>query len=149
MPKNWFIFCYFGSVSVPSLPFWFHFSSSWFHVGFMLVPFWFHVVLCWFHFGSFWFHVGSMLVPFWFHFGSMLVSCWFYVGSILVSFWSQGPGTKILVPQKTERLRGGASQKSARGRRGLQAPRQEVWGAGSPPRTTGGQGAAAPQLKQF
>ena len=49
----------------------------------------------------------------------------------------QGPvPPKILVPRSTESPRGGASR-YAGGHGGLQAPRQGVWGAGSPPvRTT-------------
>ena len=46
--------------------------------------------------------------------------------------WYQDLGTKILVPKSKESPRGGASR-NARGRGGLQAPRQGVWGAGSPP----------------
>ena len=92
-------FCYFGSILVPSLPFWFHFGS-----------------------------IPSILVPFWFYFGSIVVPCWFHVGSILFPIWFHF-GSKVLVPRswyppKAESLRGGASQKSARGRGGLQAPRQ-------------------------
>ena len=64
------------------------------------------------------------------------------LASVPCRAWYQDLGTKILVPRswyqdlgtkKKESLRGGASQKSARGRGGLQAPRQGVWGAGSPP----------------
>ena len=51
------------------------------------------------------------------------------------------------IPEKTESLRGGASQKSARGRGGLQAPRQGVWGAGSPPRNCRGSGGRQPPSK--
>ena len=62
-------------------------------------------------------------------------------------FWYQDLGTKILVPRswyqdlgnkkKRESPRGGASR-YAGGHGGLQAPRQGVWGAGSPPGTAGG-----------
>ena len=55
---------------------------------------------------------------------------------------------KILVPKNMQSLTGGASQKlSARGRGGLQAPRQGVWGAGSPPGSAGGLGGGSPPVK--
>ena len=50
--------------------------------------------------------------------------------------WYQDPGTKILVPKKN-----GESERRSlsvcRGARGLQAPRQGVWAAGSPPGRAG------------
>ena len=61
--------------------------------------------------------------------------------------WYQDLGTKILVPgssyqdlgtQKTESLRGGASQKLSEGARGAAALCQGFWEAGSPPGTAGG-----------
>ena len=58
---------------------------------------------------------------------------------------TQVRGTQDLGTKKTESLRGGASQKSARGRGGLQAPRQGVLVSGSPPGRAGGLGAVAPQ----
>ena len=54
--------------------------------------------------------------------------------------------SKILVPKKTESPRGGASR-YAGGHGGLQAPRQGVWGAGSPPGTAGGLGGGSPPVK--
>ena len=65
--------------------------------------------------------------------------------------WYQNLGTKILVPRsryqkKTESPRGGASR-YAGGHGGLQAPRQGVWGAGSPPGTAGGLGGGSPPVK--
>ena len=60
--------------------------------------------------------------------------------------WYQDPGTKILVPKKMESPRGGASR-YAGGHGGLQAPRQGVWGAGSPPGTAGGPGGGSPPVK--
>ena len=61
--------------------------------------------------------------------------------------WYQDLGTKILIPRswynkKTESLRGGASQTLS-----MQAPRQGVWGAGSPPGTAGGLGGRQPPSK--
>ena len=55
-------------------------------------------------------------------------------------------GTKILVPRSTESPRGGASR-YAGGHGGLQAPRQGVWGAGSPPGIAGGPGGGSPAVK--
>ena len=60
-------------------------------------------------------------------------------------------GTKVLAPgswyqEKTESPRGGASR-YAGGHGGLQAPRQGVWGAGSPPGTAGGLGGGSPPVK--
>ena len=60
--------------------------------------------------------------------------------------WYQDLGTKILVPRSTESPRGGASR-NAGGHGGLQAPRQGVWGAGSPPGTAGGLGGGSPPVK--
>ena len=48
--------------------------------------------------------------------------------------------------EKTESPRGGASR-YAGGHGGLQAPRQGVWGAGSPPGTAGGLGGGSPPVK--
>ena len=60
--------------------------------------------------------------------------------------WYQDLGNKILVPRSTESPRGGASR-FAGGHGGLQAPRQGVWGAGSPPGRAGGLGGSSPPVK--
>ena len=51
--------------------------------------------------------------------------------------WYQDAGTKILVPKKTESLRGRASQKLSMGARG----------SAGPPRTAGGLGGGSPPSK--
>ena len=54
---------------------------------------------------------------------------------------------KILVPKKTESVRGGASQKSARGRRGAAGLPPEGLGGWKPPRNSRGSGVQQPPSK--
>ena len=46
----------------------------------------------------------------------------------VLRFWYQDPGDKILVAKKTESLRGGASQKSAKGTGGCRPPARRSGG---------------------
>ena len=61
--------------------------------------------------------------------------------------WYQDPGTKILVPKKTESLRGGASQKLSRGARGAAGPPPGGLGGWKPPRNSRGSGGRQPPSK--
>ena len=69
--------------------------------------------------------------------------------------WYQDLSTKILVPRSwyqdlVSKIYGEPERRSlsvCRG--GLQAPRQGVWGAGSPPGRAGGLGGGSPRVKTF
>ena len=67
----------------------------------------------------------------------------------------QGPvPPKILVPRSWYQKNGELEMRSLSniergGRRGLQAPRQRVWGAGSPPGTAGGLGGGSTPVNTF
>ena len=61
--------------------------------------------------------------------------------------WYQDLGTKILVPKKTESLRGGASQKLSEGARGAAGPPSGGLGGWKPPRNSRGFGGRQPPSK--